>query len=354
MQKYYLDDKVSILIPTKNRPQFLARLLRFLVAQNFRGSVFIGDSSDDRYLSETMQSVSYHCDRLKIRHERYPQFGVVGTLESLCQYIQTPYSCVLADDDFLCVNGLKDCVSFLEGHSDFGAVHGQGVNIGLDNFDFRGKITAINPFLLTTITKETGAERLEEYFQTLGNVLFCLHRSEILKEMLQGFCAMGEIKSGFIFDELVPSAIGAIRNKIKALDCLHIVRHIHPTPYRHVPIASWLHDPAWFPAYSILRARVIKTLVSQDNISFEKAEHIFYKIFMSYLFRAICLENRKELRNNRMAFKMKVKTLVYRLPFLKRLHLFYRCRHVAGSNADLLHSTSPYYQDFKYVVDALS
>lgn len=354
MQTSNLGDKVSILIPTKNRPQFLERLLRFLSAQNFAGSVLIGDSSGDEFLAETIRSVSYYRDRVKIRHERYPQFGVLGTLGSLCGYIQTPYSCVLADDDFLCVRGLRDCVAFLEGHSEFGAAHGMGVNIGLDRFDFRGRITAINPFPLFTTTKETGAERLEELFNTPGNVLFCLHRSEIFREMLQGFCAMGEIKSGFIFDELIPSTISVIRNKIKALDCLYLVRHVHPTPYRHMPINSWLHDPGWFPAYVIFRAQVIKALVSQDNISFEEAERIFYKVFMSYLFREICSQDRKESQGKRIALKARVKTVAYQLPLLKKLHMFYRCRHVAGSNADLLRSTSPYYQDFKCIVDALS
>lgn len=353
MKTLNLDNKVSVLVPTKNRPQFVERLLRFFAAQNFSGWLLIGDSSGGVDFEKIKSLVLHYRDRLKIRHERYSQFGVTGTLESLCEYVQTPYSCVMGDDDFLCMRGVKDCVAFLDEHPEFGAVHGKGVNVGLDYFDSRGKITAINPFFLANITKETGAERLEEYFQTLDNVLFCLHRSEVFRKMFQGFCAMGDIKSGFIFDELIPSTISVIHNKIKSLDCLHTVRHVHPTPYRHIPMKSWLKDPGWFPAYSILRGKAIKTLAFQDNISSEEAERIFYKIFMSYLFRGICSENGKEIQNSRVTFKTKVKITAYRLPFLEKLHMIYRTSHVAGSDADLLSSKSPYYRDFQYVVDAL-
>ena len=60
---------ISIVVPTKNRHEFIGRLLRYLHTQEFGGSVFVGDSSDDEKGSLVLNKrlVDKLSDRLKAR-----------------------------------------------------------------------------------------------------------------------------------------------------------------------------------------------------------------------------------------------------------------------------------------------
>ncbi|MFT6765621.1 MAG: glycosyltransferase involved in cell wall biosynthesis, partial [Alteromonas naphthalenivorans] len=40
---------LTIVIPTRNRPQYLKRLLKYFIKESFNLSIIIADSSDDNY-----------------------------------------------------------------------------------------------------------------------------------------------------------------------------------------------------------------------------------------------------------------------------------------------------------------
>ena len=59
-------DRVSLLIPTKNRPEFLQRSLHYYLSQHFNGTLVIGDSSESETLAINKETVSQLKDSLDL------------------------------------------------------------------------------------------------------------------------------------------------------------------------------------------------------------------------------------------------------------------------------------------------
>ena len=61
-------EKITILVPTLNRADFLGRLLHYFADAKYQHWIFIGDSSDDLHVAKTKKTVQSLKERLKVRH----------------------------------------------------------------------------------------------------------------------------------------------------------------------------------------------------------------------------------------------------------------------------------------------
>lgn len=116
-----LKDRLTLVVLTHNRPEFLRRALRYYL--NYPASVLVLDSSlkaDERILRE-FPEVDY-------RH--LPQFSYAALLDKLAYgvgEVATPFMAFAAVDDFLLHEGMTRSVEFLEQHADYGMCHGYGM-----------------------------------------------------------------------------------------------------------------------------------------------------------------------------------------------------------------------------------
>ena len=105
--------KVSIVIPTMNRSDFLRRSLYYYAKSKYKGWIYIGDSSESSHIKRTKETVRELEDRLKIKYFAFPQLNDSQCIKSLLEAVETPYVAFVADDDLLVPSGMDKCVAFL-------------------------------------------------------------------------------------------------------------------------------------------------------------------------------------------------------------------------------------------------
>lgn len=99
--RYYQDPSVTTIIPTFRRPALLARAIRSVLAQSYRGlQVLVCDNASGDETRQVVSSlagenyrVSYYCQRENIGFVRNFNFGL--------SKVTTPYFSLLSDDDML-------------------------------------------------------------------------------------------------------------------------------------------------------------------------------------------------------------------------------------------------------------
>ena len=64
---------ISIMTPTKNRPDFIRRQLKYYSLSNFQGIILIGDSSNQKLFLENKKSIIKYGKALTISHFHKPE-----------------------------------------------------------------------------------------------------------------------------------------------------------------------------------------------------------------------------------------------------------------------------------------
>lgn len=118
---------MTLIIPTFNRPAFLARLMKYYASKKTQIQFLILDSSDKETIEINKQASSVLGQQ--VRYVTFPSTLPVATklLEGL-KLVDTPFCAFCADDDLVFVEGLTQALTFLQDHPDFVCVDGIYLN----------------------------------------------------------------------------------------------------------------------------------------------------------------------------------------------------------------------------------
>ena len=201
------NDRVTCLIPTYNRPEFLRRLLTYMHAVQPQWELWIADSSNpaNRAANEAVVCSFGSSLRLDYHHFDLPLFEKCQLAFS---QIETPFVVLCADDDFVSPGSVDRCVEFLETHPDYSVC--QGVSLIVETRPERLK-TKVE--LGWNVDSNDVCQRLRDYSQNwyapfygvyrtrgLANIFdalaesTCLDRCRILAEFLHSFLALTDGK----------------------------------------------------------------------------------------------------------------------------------------------------------------
>ena len=103
---------ISLIVPTKDRPSYVKRLLKYYSDLNFTGYIFVLDSSG-KNISNDISNFIKKTKNKKIQYFRDVGFPGMITKKYISK-IKTDYVAQLGDDDYLIPNGLKNCIKFLK------------------------------------------------------------------------------------------------------------------------------------------------------------------------------------------------------------------------------------------------
>lgn len=352
------EPKITIVIPTKNRADFLYRLLHYFANTQYQHWIFIGDSSNDLHINKTKKTIQSLEGKLKIKYFECPGLSDVETLQYINGFITTPYCAFLADDDFLCVKGVDRCIDFLESNQDYGAAHGIGIMISADGSGPYAKISHAHYYQQTVLDARYGSQRLRDFFMSPCALIFSVHRTQDWKEMHQGFMSMPWARQGFIFGELIISSISSVRNKVKELDFMYLVRFGHDRIYSQVHVYNWFTHPAWFPGFKTLHDKVIDELIRQDGIGKEEAEEVFKQAFSPYLGRLFSRLLPRDPRSYQPGVLLRLKEIAGQIPGLKAAYSQiispFQSRGETNLLPSLLKPSSPYHEDFMPIYRAIT
>jgi glycosyltransferase domain-containing protein len=271
---------VTLCVPTMNRSEFVARLLRYYASQGFAGRVAIGDSSGPEHLERTRQAIRDVTPGLDVLHVEAAGLGVGPCLKRLCELAGTPYVAVVPDDDFLVPGALERCAQFLADHPDYVAAHGAGVTLTLDSNSLHGNVASCGPYAQPVLEAEMPAQRLRDLLAGYLVSLFSVFRTDSWRTMLQD---VGTVSDAAFANEILPCCVSAVLGKIKELDGLYLVRQSHDRRVQLPTMFDWIATPVWFPSYTIAEETLAQALVQRQSLALDDARAVVKAGFRDYV-----------------------------------------------------------------------
>jgi|GEM_PF-1738723 len=164
-------DKITILIPTHNRHQYLRRILDYYSDSGMK--ILVADSSKDQFPQEYLYE--------KVEYHHYPDMEYSKKMSTVMKLLSTKYTVVCPDDDFVVKSGIKRCMEFLDAHPDYASVQGHYVS-----FMNKNKKVIYGPSNMYTmgmdINQDAPGDRLKPFLVSYMDVIYSVQRTESLKE----------------------------------------------------------------------------------------------------------------------------------------------------------------------------
>lgn len=351
--------RFTLCVPTRNRPAFVERLLRYYVQTGYQHALFIGDASDPAPAEQTRQVCERFREALQVRYFNHAGLNVMVCLEELSRAASSPYCTWVGDDDLLCTPGIDRCMACLEQYTDYAAA--QGIGLLFQTADSRpyGPIGSVRGYPYAVLNADSATERLREHVATgMPSLHTAVRRTEDFRAIVGGFGRMAGARQGFIFDDVIPHCLAAVQGKVKVLDRLYLIRQAHDGIYRQVDAYDWITDPDWHPSYRVFHDRVVEELIRQDGLSAEQVHRVIKEAFLPYVAHALASAWRRQEATPPESPRTSLRALAKGLPGAKEMWrslrgLAQRWRDRTSLSA-LLHPSSPYHADFMPVYRAVT
>ncbi|MDD3296561.1 MAG: TIGR00180 family glycosyltransferase [Candidatus Omnitrophica bacterium] len=341
---------LTIMISTKNRSDFLIRLLNYYAEVDYKHLIVIGDSSDSYHFAKTERVVKNLEGRLKIRHYKHLGLNLPTSIRELIRVVSTPYAGFIADDDFLIPSRFEEAIKFLENNPGYSAVQGVGILFSLKSSGPYGEFSSISPYVLRSIESDTASKRFIDHLNSYSVTLFSIYKTQTWKKMYKNIT---KIEDRAFADELLPCFLSVIYGKVKKLPGLYLVRQVHDRRYHLPDIYDWFTKLDWFPSYRVFHDSLIEGLLQQENIPQEKAQAIFKKAFWGYLNDR--LSDKFKQRYGILSPKDRAKKISKCIPgaykIVKRIKQLFSSKELTLNS--LLNKKSTYYTDFLPVYNAV-
>lgn len=217
--------KVSLIIPTFNRPDYLRRLLSYYNSFNEKFDIIVADSSSNNNKKINKEIVVAFPDLNILYLDSYPETinPWLKNTDSI-EHVQSKYCVLCADDDFITPKGIKMSVDFLEKNPDFIVAHGRDIGFRLTDgirkkqqFRWRWADPPVS------IELSEPAARTEYHLSNFfASTYYGVHRRDdvlmVHKEVLKFNVDL------FLFGELLASVLTLLYGKMRCLDVLYGVR----------------------------------------------------------------------------------------------------------------------------------
>ncbi len=317
----------TLLIPTKNRFYYLDKTINYYSNLDFKGTIFIIDSSD-KEISKKNKNLLNIFKNLKIEYFHFDGMPW-QVIQKAFPSINTKFVSFTGDDDYLVPDMLEKGIAFLKSNSDFIAVNGDALcAVSLKN---RTYIDYFTPYALNSSHEETANERVFGLMENYSLPLFSIHRTLYFEKLLSFIPDSSQYQKvcpvWAIADEILPSSISVALGKAAKIDGLFMVRGIHNERIKMPSIHENIED--LHIAINYYKKCMVK-LFESDNLTHQKTIEIANQL------EKIILERKKSLLQKYKA------NLYYFLSFFKKA--LFRSRKSSDNKKF-------YLNDYKYAND---
>lgn len=242
--------RYSLVVISRNRPAFLARLLQYYVNCGLKAPILLGDASSGDASAEVREVVGAFRGRLDLSVTIYdPEVAVFERLRSEFAKVGTPLVAWVGDDDFLIPSALDEGAALLEARSDCAALIGKAISFTVEADGARGAIVGRGDYLQAPAAEERTTDRL--LTQAVQGVAYCysLRRTALAQRIMSHMDPdlWPDDVLGYYFFEMLDGYITAIDGRIVALDRLMMARQVYPTSsaggWNAVSASRLLTDP---------------------------------------------------------------------------------------------------------------
>jgi glycosyltransferase domain-containing protein len=212
--------KLAFVVPTRNRPQFLRRLLCFMSQFPSQGTVLIADSSDRTHRGENQELVRQFSQKLEVRYEFIDQ-NIIAKCVTAIGKLDTPYIAFCADDDFLMPAAVAEGVNFLETNAGYACAQGLMVSVISSR---NNRCDLIRGF---EIDSESVLERYDQMSRYWYSTYYAVYHTAILRESFRVAVMSPRYEKARIYPELMHSLMTVLQGKVKFLNQIYNVRQEH-------------------------------------------------------------------------------------------------------------------------------
>lgn len=293
------------MIPTKNRVDFILRVLKYYSISKFKGKILIGDSSSETIFKRNSDSVSMFTSLLNIELYHDETLTADKMVSFLCKKVTTTYSLMHPDDDMIITSSLHHCINFLNENQNYSAVNGLAFNMGIDYNKYKafGRVTLIKKYPLAQSLLSTPFKRIFEYFDNINNINMSVIRSKINLDAFSAIEALTDFDSSYVYGELVHASVVLSRGKVGLINHCYLVRQKHTSQfYRNQHFYNWVENSNPCNASTTLK----KIIIRENNEEFNVKNSLILKEIDLFLFGI-----RKKITNN-MASNLKNTSYLYR------------------------------------------
>lgn len=351
----------GIFIPTMNRVDFVIRQIRYYASVQCLHTIYIGDSSPKEESERINSEIKNLGDRIKAKYYHLPGYSSWQAHNYLVSKIEEKYTCYSGDDDYQIPGSITKCIEFLENNPDYTSASGHAVSFRLQEIGPYGNLKRLADYPRQQIEDNTASERIINFFNKYYVTHFSVNRSEIMKKSWQS----GEKITDMAFGaEILPTSLPLIDGKSKILDCFGFVRQIHDKQYYNLSNTyTWITNPKWYESYKIFENIMAENLVRKDNISMNDALRVTHQAFWAYLQKYLTKEyndlyspKKREggYKNMRNSVRTRIIAMFPSLKYLYRIQIKPQITGKKELNFEVLQSDSPYYKDFKPIIDSFT
>ena len=110
---------VGIVIPTKNKSDFIVLQFQYYTKVKSKHTLYIGDSSN-KYHSETIKNaIKKYRDHINIEYYYFPDMSAPHVHKKIVNIVKEDFIVYAGDDDFYVPETLSKCSEFLKNNDDY-------------------------------------------------------------------------------------------------------------------------------------------------------------------------------------------------------------------------------------------
>ena len=263
-----LPEKITVIIPTHERHQYLKRSLDYWGKTDIPS--LVADSSLDEYIGQIPKNINYY---------HYPQKSRLSTslatkLVDVIKNVSTEYSVVCGDTDFLTYKGLTESVSFLEANADYAVAHGKYIAVVHpgNNFEPNGRFCWSQLYESESNSFSNPKDRILYHFENyFCPTFYGVHRKDDLRLVLQ---EANNYTDDYRFIELLPSMVTVILGKVKRLKGLYGARELALKKKNLPDLFTYKKEGSFNERYDRFKSCLIKYLSKENKINITEASKI--------------------------------------------------------------------------------
>ena len=259
-------DKVTLMIPTFNRPLYLFRILDYYSLNAPGLKILVGDSSSNEN-KETNRKIISSFQNLDIMYVG-DYSSDVHTFVKVCgmsKYVNTQFCVICADDDFVTPDGIAQSAEFLEKNSDYTIAHGHYIAFWIEADKFCWEPC----YAYESSTSPDSVTRFLSYFANYDTATFyAVHNTEFLRMIFSEVAGYGEQS---IMDEISLSMLTLICGKMKHLDVFYMAREKASIPPRYKYLDYFVREGTFGQKYTKFRQTLSLHLSQQAKLDLDEA-----------------------------------------------------------------------------------
>ena len=216
-----INDRITCLVPTHNRPQFLRRFFHFYGQFPPGFSFSVVDSSGPSAAAENLAVIERWKPVLEIEY-RHLDLNLVDKCAHRLEQVQTPFTVLCADDDLLFPDAIRRCVEFLEHEP--GCASATGRNTALYVKQRRWSCMVYQGYSIEDDRPFDRCFRMADYW--FSN-FYAVHRTEILRDIFRITAANTDSRLTLHVPEILLSQLSVLCGRVKVLPLIYSLLEDH-------------------------------------------------------------------------------------------------------------------------------